>query len=128
MIAILFVADMIKPIYYIQHTPYGPLADKTLDPNSFMTFNTDDNITKEMISKWRLVSSGIKIECMNEWDDQEGSWESIRLPYEQTQADQLKEAWQATYTMQDHPTYSSGAIKDLKKKVWQLKPQGDVTF
>lgn len=95
----------------------------------FLLGDTDLDIhQQEQVKEWRYVNCGMKISCMDSWDDQAGFWEAIRVPT----ADDRFEChddlykWARDVNFSDQPSYCHGTIKQLKNVFFQLKPSGDV--
>ncbi len=102
-------------------------------------------IFNEKISKWRLVSQGLKLQLMNTDEENDGWFQAIRLN-DAFQAAQLgfysgDNVNQQTSTvfgpdltmltdlenknLMNSPTYSEGRLKDIHKTCFELQPQTD---
>jgi len=103
----------------------------------------------ECIAKWRLVSQALKISLINNDEMNDGWWESIRAMISGHQlrefglinqngkfivgpgtapagntTDPMPGLDMSTLNMVEHPTYSTGKLKDIEKVTFQLKPTG----
>lgn len=89
--------------------------------------------------KWRLVSAGLRIKCINNDQENEGHWEAIRIPMTDHRgrmpvvaaggnrgqvrpANPLINVATAHTSYQINSTYQMGKIKDLGKYEARLKP------
>lgn len=98
--------------------------------------------TGSEINSWRMVSSALRVSLLNNADENEGWYEMIRVPLSQHQHgltfddDGYFEATKfdvtgkhpdfylpfvdTTKNIVDHPTYRSGLLRDINKRVFQL--------
>lgn len=87
------------------------------------------------VAKWRLVSQGIRLSLLNTSEANDGWWESIRVPTEESRVLSLFGGapaasgpmfanYPSTYiaNMINSPTYRSGKLRDLHKQTFVLKP------
>lgn len=102
------------------------------------------NLTLEQtgpsIAAWRIVSQGVKLSLVNNFDENDGWWECVRV-----QAQRDPDHWTviagelgdgtayrtvpdwaslgfANRNLIEHPSYKSGKLRDIGKQRFQLKP------
>lgn len=95
------------------------------------------------VKKLRMVSCGLRLSLENTSDDNEGSWEAVRIPYNfddwelidqssptmEDLAVKIKSAFTIT-DMPNHSTFQTGRLKDIHRFLFKLnsvKPDHDFT-
>lgn len=107
----------------------GPVAAWKAVNTPGQAFGTE----RDKVSKWRLVSCGMKIQLVNNSDTNEGYFEAIRIstgvvPGSDTLATTLAGFSQTTNAAQgfvDQPSYVCGKLRDIHKYLFQCKPDGN---
>jgi len=94
------------------------------------------------ISEWRVVSQGLKITLTNNSDENDGSFEAIRLRWSAGERSMTNQTGQVplpgtlAYTnlfqstviasnFVEHPTYTTGKLRDIHRHTFQLRPTTD---
>ena len=108
----------------------SPIAPDTWKELRFAQQLSDGEIPVEL-SKWRLISSGIKLSLINNSDSNDGYFEAIRFTSGLTQGGNVDQsilraelANIVTSSMIDQPSYVAGKLRDIHKYQFQLKPDG----
>jgi hypothetical protein len=94
------------------------------------------------ISKWRIVSQGLKLTLVNNSDENDGWWEAIRLTINGTDRRITKDTGALGDTpgspgftniseellnptnMVEQPTYTTGKLRDIHRHLFVLRPEG----
>jgi len=94
------------------------------------------------ISEWRVVSQGLKITLTNNSDENDGWFEAIRLRWSAGERSMTNQTGQVplpgslAYTnlfqstviasnFVEHPTYTTGKLRDIHRHTFQLRPTTD---
>lgn len=120
-----------------------PLNYKTMPFSNHISFTEDaGNVSvadgSNKISKWRTVSQGVRFSLVNNSDENDGWWEAIRWsPREDFLDFFLAESADdpthriyapvnlVTGNMVEHPSYTTGKLRDIDKFLFQLKANTD---
>jgi hypothetical protein len=117
---------------YYQHGMFKKDGDK---------FVQEEN---SAISRWRIVSQGLRMSLLNNDDENDGWWEAIRTQMGAHQTNEFNILGDTaivgpstdyasgnyltvnvdSLNMVEHPTYCSGKLKDLDKTNFYLRPTG----
>lgn len=112
--------------------------------------NIEQGLQDSPMCKWRVVSQGVRFSLTNNSDENDGWWEAIRIPMNtdnveygvETAANIVGGDIDRVYVTDDpavcprphivysrgsrnwveHPTYTTGKIRDLHRYLFQLKP------
>lgn len=109
-------------------TPAGAPSMHTVNPSHLESLAQRTNVRKV-----RLVITGLKLSLENTSDDNEGSWEAIRIPIQstdfsftdatvQTAEDfgvKLRDSFNFT-NLANHTTYQTGRLRDLHRFLFKL--------
>jgi hypothetical protein len=129
---------------------YGyPNHDVGFDITSMATAGRRGAVNQSGISKWRLISQGLRLELINAAEENDGWWEAIRLanPHDatnhwalsQTNNDRASQnevgmcireggsfkSYLDGITFADGKGYATGLLKDLHKHEFKLNPCSD---
>lgn len=122
-----------QTLRYSNHVRYDPTAGDTAIEQ-----------IGARVAAWRIVSQGVKLSLVNNFDENDGWWEAVRI-----QANNDSDHWTvasgidgagvttynrftsipdwttlgiATRNLIEHPSYKSGKLRDIGKQRFQLKP------
>jgi hypothetical protein len=120
----------------------NPLFSTDVDEIAGGSNNLKVKNKNDTLGKWRVVSQGLRLKCVNNDDNNDGYWEAIRLnsndssdfflPFLNSQDSKkgyirpsynfLEHCWDKVNWLQN-PTYCSGKVKNLGQFEFRLSPQ-----
>ena len=128
----------------------GVLAVNTTDATGNMNYTNHADmagatdlvqagVNESQINKWRVVSQGLKVTLVNNSDENDGWFEAIRVSVTNNSTafsqdgngnyiptgGALPGIDETSSSLPEHPSYTTGKLRDIHRHLFQLKPHTD---